>query len=503
MDLLQHLSLGFSTVLVPSNLLYCFVGVLFGTLVGVLPGLGPVAAMSLLLGTTLHASPLVAIIMLAGIFYGAMYGGSTTSILVNIPGESSSVITCVDGYQMARRGRAGPALGISAFGSFIAGTLSIVGLMVFAPILVKFAFHFGPPEYFSLMCFGLTIASYLTKGSLIRALIMVCLGLFLGVVGTDTVSGKLRFTFGILYLTEGVNIVPLCMGLFGISEVLQNVEQIIKTDIFESKIRELLPNLRDWKESIGPILRGTFIGFFLGILPGAGPIISSFLSYGIEKRLSKHPEKFGTGTIEGVAGPESANNAATGGSFIPLFALGIPANPAMAILFSALLIHGVRPGPLFMSKNPEIFWGVIVSMYIGNVMLLILNLPLIGIWVKILRIPYTILFPWILLFCLIGAYSVNNDINDIIAMCFFGILGYFFRKLSFNPAPLILAFVLGPIFEYSFRQSIIIGEGDISIFLSRPVSAIFLLLSAMTLILPFSQLIRKKRTQIEAAIKER
>lgn len=502
MDLFNQLALGFSVILTPSNLLYCFIGVVFGTLVGVLPGLGPVAAMSLLLGTTFHAPPVAAVIMLAGIYYGAMYGGSTTSILVNIPGEAASVVTCIDGYQMARKGRAGVALGISAFGSFIGGTLSVIGLMLLAPALARFALEFGPPEYFSIMVFGLTLVSYFTTGSLAKALLMACFGLFLGTVGTDTVSGKLRFTFGSAYLMDGIGIVPACMGLFGISEVLLNIGQTGKRDIFATKIKDLLPNLQDWAASIGPILRGTVIGFFLGMLPGGGAVLGSFFSYGLERKISKHPEAFGTGAIEGVAGPETANNAATGGAFIPLLTLGIPANAVMALLLGALLIHGVQPGPLLLTKHPEVFWGVIASMYIGNAMLLVLNLPLIRIWVKVLSIPYRFLFPLILLFCLTGVYSVANSTADILAMILFGILGYLLRKLSFDMAPLILALVLGPILEYSFSQSLKISEGNIFIFLQRPISATMLIISAISLLLPLVPYIRKKKIEIEESVIE-
>jgi putative tricarboxylic transport membrane protein len=504
MDTLSSLVFGLSVALDPINLLYCFMGVFFGTLVGVLPGLGPPAAMSLLFAMTFRSPPVAAIIMLAGIYYGAMYGGSTTSILVNIPGETASIVTCFDGYQMARRGRAGPALGISAFGSFIGGTLSVIGLMFFAPILMKFALDFGPPEYFSLMVFGLTIVSFLSKGSLLKALMMACFGLFLGTVGFDVVTGNLRFTLGTFYLMDGVNLIPVCMGLFGLSEVFVNIEQVIeKREIFTGGIiKGILPNVRDWKDSIGAILRGSILGFFLGLLPGGGSVLSSFFSYGLEKRISKHPEKFGTGVIEGVAGPETANNAATGSAFIPLLSLGIPANIVSAILLGALLIHGVHPGPLLMQKNPEIFWGIIASMYVGNAMLLILNLPLIGMWVKILKIPYRILFPLILLFCLIGAYTVNYNIYDLIAMIFFGVLGYLFRKLSFDVAPLVLALVLGPIFEYSFCQSMKIGGGNILIFLERPISTTLLLVAVILLLLPLIPFFRKKKVVIEEAMKE-
>ena len=502
MDIITQLSYGFSIISDPINLLYCFIGVFFGTLVGVLPGIGPVAAMSLLMATTLRSPPIQAIIMLAGIYYGAMYGGSTTAILVNIPGESASVVTCLDGYQMARKGRAGPALGMAAFGSFIAGTFSLVGLMFLAPVLIKYALKFGPPEYFSLMIFGLSLVTYFSSGSLLKGLMAALFGLFLGTVGTDLVSGKTRFTLGSLYLLDGINLIPVVMGVFGISEVLLNVELSIRRDVFSVNIKGLLPNLKDWKDSAGPILRGTVLGFFLGILPGGGALISSFFSYAIEKKISRHPERFGTGTIEGVAGPESANNAASGGAFIPFLALGIPANAVMALLLGAFLIHGLQPGPLLLSRRPDIFWGIIASMYVGNVMLLVLNLPLIGLWVKLLKVPYGILFPLILLFCLIGSYSVNNSIDDIFAMICFGLLGYLFRKLSFDLAPLILALVLGPIMEFSFRQSLVIGKGDVLIFLKRPISLTFLFMAVISLLLPLFPYFRQKKAVLDAMKEE-
>src|SRR4030043_214788 len=381
MELLNYLGIGFSVALQPVNLFYCFVGVFIGTLVGVLPGIGPVGAMSLPPPTTFKTTPEAAIIMLAGIYYGAMYGGSTTSILVNIPGEAASVVTCLDGYQMARQGRAGPAIGMAAFGSFIAGTLSIVGLMFLGPFLAAMALKFGPPEYFAIMILGLTILTFLSSGPMWKALLIAAFGLFLSMIGMDNVSGIARLSFNIEEIIDGIGLVPVEMGLFGISEVLVNVETSMERSIFETKIKNILPNLKDWKTSLGPIIRGTILGFFLGILPGAGAIISSFASYAVEKKISKHPEKFGTGVIEGVAGPESANNAATGGAFIPLLTLGIPTGPVLAILLGAMMIHGVQVGPMLIHSHQDLFWGVVTSMYIGNVMLLVLNLPLIGLWV--------------------------------------------------------------------------------------------------------------------------
>jgi putative tricarboxylic transport membrane protein len=496
MELLNYLAIGFSVALQPVNLFYCFAGVFIGTLIGVLPGIGPVGAMSLLLPTTFKATPEAAIIMLAGIYYGAMYGGSTTSILVNIPGEAASVVTCLDGYQMARQGRAGPALGIAAFGSFIAGTLSILGLMLLAPPLSRIAIQFGPPEYFTLMVLGLTILIYLAHGSMPKALIMAGLGIVLGLIGLDSINARPRFTFDRLELIDGVGLVPIVMGLFGISEVLLNLEQVIRRDIFETKIKGLFPSVKDWRESLGAMTRGSLLGFFLGILPGGGAVISSFISYAIEKRVSKHPEKFGKGAIEGVAGPEAANNAATGGAFIPLLTLGIPPNVVMAMLLGAFMIHGVTPGPLMMKQNPGIFWGVIASMYIGNFMLLVLNLPLIGMWVQVLKVPYKILFPLILLFCLIGVYSVSNTVFDIYIMILFGIVGYLMKKFEYEGAPLVLAFVLGPLMENNLRKSLIMSQGDFSIFFTRPLAAASLIVALFLLVSPFIPYLRKKREEI-------
>lgn len=431
--------------------------------------------MSMLLPVTFHISPIGAIIMLAGIYYGAQYGGSTTSILVNIPGEASTVITCLDGYQMAKKGRAGPALGITAFGSFIAGTIAIIGLIFVASPLAKAALKFGPPEYFSLICVGLVVVTFLSQRSMYKGLMMALLGLLFGSVGQDTFSAAPRFTFGLNELMDGLDIVPLIMGLFGISEILINLEQPLKREIYETKIKGLFPSLKDWGLAKWAILRGTIIGFFLGILPGGGAILSSFVSYAIEKRVSKYPEKFGTGVIEGVAAPESANNAAAQASFIPLLSLGIPPNAVAALLFGGLLIHGIQPGPLLIGEHPDLFWGVVMSMYVGNVMLLALNLPLIGIWVKILKVPYTILFPLILLFCFIGVYSVNNSVFDIYLMLIFGIVGYLMQKFDFEPAPLVMAFVLSPMLETALRQSLKISGGSFTIFFSRPISMVCML----------------------------
>ena len=496
MDIVANVMLGFQVALQPANLFFCFMGVLIGTLVGVLPGLGPVAAMSLLLPTTFHLSPVSAVIMLSGIYYGAMYGGSTTSILVNIPGEAASVITCLDGYQMARKGRAGAALGIAAFGSFIAGTLSILGLMLLAPMLADVALKFGPPEYFSLMLLGLVIVTFLAGSSMPKALLMAAFGLFLGLIGMDIMTATPRFTFDIYFLMDGVGLVPVVMGLFGISEVLLNLESKLEREVFETKIKGLLPNRQDWRDSAWPIARGSVIGFFLGILPGGGAVISSFVSYGVEKKLSADPEKFGTGVIAGVAGPEAANNAAAGGAFIPLLTLGIPANAVMAMLLGALTIYGMQPGPMLIKEHPDLFWGVVTSMYIGNIMLLVLNLPLIGVWVKILKIPYEYLFPLILLFCLIGAFSLNNSVGEIGLMLFFGGVGYLMKKFDYEAAPLVLAMVLGPMMENALRQSVIMANGSAGIFVSRPISLGVVLLVLALLILPMLPWVKKKREVI-------
>ncbi len=495
MDLFRDLLFGFSVATLPMNLLFCFIGVLVGTLIGVLPGIGPPAALSLLLPVTFHVPPVSAIILLAGIMYGAMYGGSTTSILVNIPGEAASVVTCLDGYRMARQGRAGAALGICAFGSFIAGTVSIFLLIFLAPTLAKFALRFGPPEYFSLMIMGLSILIYLARGSMINALIMVCFGLLLGMVGLDNMTGASRFTYRITSLMDGLGLVQIVIGLFGVSEVLLNVERAFKQEVLKTKIKGLLPNREEWRRSIFPIGRGTIIGFFLGVIPGMSVVIPTFLSYTLEKRLSKHPEKFGTGMIEGVAGPEAANNAASSGTLVPMLSLGIPTGAATALLLGALMIHGLRPGPLLIVESPEVFWGVVASLYVGNVMLLILNLPLIPLWVKILKIPYHYLFPLILLFCIIGSYTTNNNPYDIIIMTLFGVIGYVMKKLDYEAAPLVLALVLGPIMENAVRRSLVISDGDVTVFFTRPISAFFLIAGLLILFSPL--FLKKKRVSAE------
>jgi putative tricarboxylic transport membrane protein len=500
MDILAHIALGAQTLFTPTNLFFCFLGVLMGTLVGVLPGLGPTAAIALLLPNTFHVTPVTAIIMLAGIYYGAMYGGSTTSILVNIPGEAASVITCLDGYQMARKGRAGPALGIAAFGSFIAGTVSVLGLMLVAPPLAKFALAFGPTEYFSLMLMGIVVLIYLAAGSILKALMMAVFGLLLGTVGMDAISGTQRLTFGVLELADGIGLIPAIMGLFGVAEVISNVEEEIKREIITARVKNLLPTFRDWKDSFWPIIRGSLLGFFIGVLPGPAPVISAFSSYAIEKKLSKYPEKFGTGVIQGVAGPEAANNAATGGAFIPLFTLGIPANSVIAILLGAFMIHGIQPGPMLISKHADLFWGTIMSMYLGNLMLLILNLPLIGLWVKVLKVPYPILFPLILLFCLVGVFSLNYSKVEVALMIGFGIFGYLARKFQFEMAPLVLAIVIGPMMENNLRLSLIISQGDPGIFIQKPISAAFIIISFILLISPFIPWLGKRREKLREKV---
>ncbi|MEM3484737.1 MAG: tripartite tricarboxylate transporter permease [Candidatus Methanomethyliaceae archaeon] len=497
MDVIDNLVYGFSIATQPLNLLFCFIGVLIGTLVGVLPGIGPVGAMSILLPMTFGISPVTGVIMLAGIYYGSMYGGSTTSILVNIPGEAASIVTCIDGYQMALKGRAGVALGISAFGSFIAGTLSLIGLVIMTNLLSGVALLFGPVEYFSLMCLGISLVTYLTQGPMIKGFLMACVGIFLSQIGLDVATGQARFTFGLPGLIDGIGLVPLVMGLFGVSEVFLNLEKVgQRREIIKTSFRQLFPGRDDWKRSWKPIGRGTIIGFLLGILPGGGALISSFVSYAVEKKLSKTPERFGKGAIEGVAGPESANNAASSSGFIPLFALGIPPNVIMALLLGALMIHGVRPGPLLLSQNPEVFWGTVASMYIGNVMLLILNLPLIGIWVQVLRVPYKTLFPLILLFCVIGAYAISTNVFDVYLVLIFGILGYLLRKFHYEPAPLVLAFVLGPLLEKNLRQALILAEGDLSVFFTRPLSAICIGTALLVLGSSVVPSIRKRREEV-------
>ena len=487
MDFVNHFYLAFQVALEPMNLFLCFLGCLVGTFVGVLPGLGPAASISLLLPITFKLPPESAIIMLGGLYYGTMYGGSTTSILINVPGEAASVVTCLDGYRMALKGRAGPALGIAAFGSFIAGTFGTIMIMVLAPPLAGFALKFGPPEFVGLVFLGLTMVTYLSSGSMAKALMMAIVGLLVSYIGTDIVTGRERFTLGIATIAGGFDIVPIAMGLFGISEVLLNLERSEEArEVFQTKLHDLFPSKQDWKDSSGPIARGSIFGFLLGLIPGGGGLIASFISYAMEKKIAKHPETFGQGDIRGVAGPESANNAGAQGAFIPMLTMGIPCNVVLAILMGALMIHGVIPGPRLLEEHPRIFWGVVGSMYIGNSMLLLLNLPLIGMWVRLLKLPYSVLFPFIFLFCLIGAYTVGNNVQDVYIMILFGILGYLMKKYDYEPAPLVLAFVLGPMFENAFRQSLIISGGSPLIFLTRPIAAIFVVIAFILLISPLA-----------------
>jgi len=500
-EVFQNILVGFDIAISPINLGLCLLGCFVGTLIGVLPGIGPAATIALLLPVTFALPPATAIIMLSGIFYGAMYGGSTTAILVNIPGEAAAAITCIDGYQMARQGRAGPALGISAFGSFIAGTVGVFFLMLIAPPVAEFALKFGPPEIFAVMVLGLTILSYLSSGSLIKAFTIAIVGLFIGMVGID-ISGVFRFTFGLPDFYDGIGLVPVLMGLFGIAEVMLNLEQVFTRRVFETKIKGLLPNREDWKNSALPIARGSLIGFLMGVIPGPSNTISSFVSYAVEKRLSKHPERFGKGAIEGVAGPESANNSACAGNFIPVLTLGIPTSAVMAVIVGAFIIHGVTPGPLLIKNNPDIFWGTIASMYIGNIMLLILNLPLIGIWVRVLKVPYGILFPLILLFCFVGAYANNNSLTELNVMVFFGLVGYLMKKTGFEPAPLVMAYILCPFLEEAFRQSLIKSHGDFSIFFKRPISATILSLALLFIILNIFTGVKQQRKKLLEKIKE-
>jgi putative tricarboxylic transport membrane protein len=502
METIQSLLFGFSIALQPENLFFCLLGSLLGTLVGVLPGVGPVGANAILLPVTFKISTTGAIIMLAGLYYGAMYGGSTTSVLVNIPGEAASVVTCMDGHKMALQGRAGPALGMAAFGSFIAGTIGLAGLMFFAVPLSRFALKYGPHEYFALIVLGLTLVTYLSQGSILKALMMACLGLMLSNIGLDPITSTPRITFGFLELFEGLGISPLCMGLFGVGEVLFNLERRYSRKIVQAKIRNLFPSKLDWIASRWALARGTVIGFLLGILPGGGPVLAAFFSYGVEKKVSREPQKFGRGAIEGVAGPESANNSAASSSFIPLLTLGIPPNPSLAILFGAFLIHGITPGPLLLRDNPDVFWGVLSSMYVGNVMLLVLNLPLIAMWVQVLKVPARYLYPLILMFCLIGAYSLNNNVFDVAVMILFGLVGYLFRKFDYEGAPLVLAFVLGPMLDLNLRQALLVSDGRFLDFFMRPISGVTLILAVLLLASALFPLMMKRLQVYRAGVRD-
>jgi TctA family transporter len=496
LDILNNLLLGFSVAATPIHLLYALIGVLLGTMIGVLPGVGPVATIAMLLPITFNLSPVAALIMLAGIYYGAQYGGSTTAILVNLPGETASVVTCLDGYQMARQGRAGPALAVAALGSFFAGCVATLVIAVAAPPLAEVALKFGPSEYFSLMVLGLVAATVLAAGSLIKAIAMVVLGLLLGLIGTDVNSGVLRFTFGIPELSDGIGFVVVAMGMFGLAEIIANLELKGNREVFTGKVKNLFPTREDFRRAWPAVLRGTALGSFLGILPGGGSILAAFGSYTVEKKISKHPERFGKGAIEGVAGPESANNAGAQTSFIPMLTLGIPGNAVMALMIGALMIQGIAPGPQVMSEKPELFWGLIASMWIGNLMLVVLNLPLIGMWIKLLTVPYRYLYPSILVFMAVGVFSLSNNPFDLVVMAVFGLLGYICTKLECEPAPMILGFILGPLMEENLRRAMLLSRGDPSVFLTKPISAGFIIASVILLVVVALPALRKKRQEV-------
>ena len=497
--LFSNLALGFVTAWSTDNLLFCFVGALLGTLIGVLPGIGPLATVAMLLPITFNLPPEGALIMLAGIYYGAQYGGSTTAILLNVPGESSSVVTALDGHMMARQGRAGVALAIAAIGSFFAGCVATVGIAVVGPPLARLAQQFGAAEYFSLMVFGLIGAVVLASGSVIKAIAMIIIGLLLGLVGQDVTSGAARFTFGLPELADGIGFVAVAVGLFGVAEIMTNLERSAKNPEDHGtvmKVHSLMPSRQDMKESTWPILRGTAIGSFLGILPGGGSVLASFSSYTIEKKVAKDPTRFGKGAIEGVAGPEAANNAAAQSSFIPLLTLGIPSNPVMALMIGAMTIQGITPGPQVMVKQPALFWGMIASMWIGNAMLVIINLPLVGIWVQLLKVPYRYLFPSILIFCSIGIYSLNNSPVDVLFTALFGLMGYLFVKLGFEAAPLLLGFILGPMMEENLRRALQISRGNLATFIERPISLGLLLAAVGLLVLVILPSVRRGREDV-------
>jgi putative tricarboxylic transport membrane protein len=485
--------LGFSVALRPDVLWYAFVGCLVGTLVGMLPGIGPLAGISILLPLTFGLDATKAIVMLAGIYYGSQYGGSTTSILLRIPGEASSVMTCIDGNAMAKKGRAGAALCIAAVGSFVAGTFGVLLLTLVAPPIADFALGFGPPEYTALLVLGLIFLAYMSTGSLVRTLLMAALGLLLGTIGIDVMTGHFRYSFDIPELGDGIGIVPVAVGLFGLGEILSTPSRQVTAEVIRPKLRELWPSREEWRASAMPIARGSALGFVIGIIPGSAHIISSFMSYALEKRVSKTPEEFGKGAVAGVAGPESANNAASTGSFVPMLALGIPTGPVTAVLMAALLIHGVPPGPTLVNDHPSVFWGFVASMYVGNLMLLALNLPLVGVFVNLLRVPYAYLYPLIIMFCVIGVYGVNNSIVDVWIMLIMGAVGYGLKKFGFDPAPLVLGLVIAPILEMSLRQSLIMSDGTWTIFLQRPIALALLAVSAGLLALSaVTQISRRK-----------
>ncbi|MCP4559327.1 MAG: tripartite tricarboxylate transporter permease [Bosea sp.] len=496
MDLLGHLLLGLQVAITPTNLLFCFIGALLGTLVGVLPGIGPAATVALLLPITFTMSPETSLIMLAGIYYGAQYGGSTTAILINLPGEASSAVTAIDGYQMARQGRAGAALGIAAIGSFIAGSFATLVIAWFAEPLTTVALKFGPAEYFSLILLGLVASTALAHGSVLKALAMIVLGMLLGLVGTDVNSGQLRYTFGVGELADGLGIVAIAVGVFGIAEIFRNLEDEQEREVGVKTVSELMPSATDLRASAAPIARGTVIGTILGVLPGGGALLASFASYAIEKKLAKNPSRFGKGAIEGVAGPESANNAGAQTSFIPMLTLGLPANAVMALMVGAMTIQGIAPGPSVITDKPELFWGLIASMWIGNLMLVLLNLPLIGIWVRLLSVPYYILFPGIIAFSAIGVYSVASNVFDLYTLAAFGLIGYLLVKLGFELTPLLLGFVLGPMMETYLRRAMVLSRGDPSYLVTEPLSAALLAATAGLLCVLLLPSVTRKRSEV-------
>lgn len=491
LETLRDLGQGFAVAGSPGVLVYAFAGCVIGTLVGMLPGVGPLAGISLLLPASYGLNATTALVMLAGIYYGAMYGGSTTSILMRIPGEAASVMTCIDGYAMTRKGRAGPALAIAAIGSYIAGTASVVGLMLLAPPLAALALSFGPTEYVALLLLGLTVLAYMSGGSVPKSLAMAALGLLLGMIGIDPMSGYFRFSYGLVELGDGIGIVPVAVGLFGVSEILLTAGQAETPAVMRPRLRELLPSREEWRDAAGPVGRGTVLGFLIGIVPGSAHIISSFVSYALERRLSKHPERFGHGAVEGVAGPESANNSATSGALVPMLALGVPSGPIPAVMMAAMMVHGVSPGPMLIQQQPELFWGVIASMYVGNLVLLILNLPLVGLFVNLLRIPYPLLYPAILVFSVVGVYAVNGSVVDIWIMAVMGALGYVLRKLDFETAPIVLGLVLAPMLEMSLRQALALSSGSYAIFVTRPISAGMLGVALVLLLLSLRPLVAR------------
>ena len=496
MELFDNMVFGFGVAISLQNMAYCFIGVLVGTLIGVLPGIGPLATIAMLLPLTFNVAPVGALIMLAGIYYGAQYGGSTTAILVNLPGETSSVVTCIDGYQMARQGRAGPALAIAAYGSFFAGTVGTLLIALAGPPLAEVALKFGAPEYFSLMLMGLVAAAVLAQGDMMKSLAMVAMGLLLGIVGSDVNTGVHRFTFDIFELSDGIGFIVVAVGVFAVGEIVTNLGSPERREVFVSKVSHLFPTKDDLKRSIGPIIRGTALGSFFGVLPGTGPAIASFSSYMVEKKLAKDPSRFGKGAIEGVAGPEAANNADAQCKFIPMLTLGLPASGVMALMLGALTIQGIQPGPQVMTQRPELFWGLIASMWIGNAMLVVLNLPLIGVWVKLLSVPYRLLFPAIMAFSAIGIYSVNNSSFEIYLTALFGVLGFLWLKLGFSPAPMLLGFVLGPMMEENLRRAMLMSKGDPTVFLSRPLSLAFIIATVLILVIIVVPAVRKRRAEI-------